>query len=187
MDRTPLSLSRRRCAIGCCPGRQIRRFVVSAAPVVLMVRAVGVPPGGCGFGMRRRIPQPHPSGGTPFRVPRKRSPGDQKEKPGTSWPGRRMLSSEHAFSVHVLVAAAVRRPVFPARAGRPMGGPSLFPDVTCPWATPAHQGKVTICSRPAPSPRALGLPLAPFASRRKRARAPGSRRSCVVHRGPSAS
>src|SRR6266542_1874692 len=33
-----------------------------------MVCAMRVPPSGWRFGMRRRIPQPHPSGGTPFRI-----------------------------------------------------------------------------------------------------------------------
>ncbi len=33
-----------RCIRRMLPGRRIRRFVVPAVPVVLMVRAVGVPP-----------------------------------------------------------------------------------------------------------------------------------------------
>src|SRR6266496_6857240 len=43
--------------------------MVLSAPVVLLMCEVCVPPDGCGFGMRRRIPRPHPSGGTPSRLP----------------------------------------------------------------------------------------------------------------------
>jgi hypothetical protein len=70
----------------------VRRLVTANAVEVmgfvvrgwLACRVWCVPRGGCGSGMRRRIAQPHPSGGTPFRCLPERASGNRGQETVTS-------------------------------------------------------------------------------------------------------